>query len=901
MRLDWEMLDVRARSGNHTGVARLLLQAGEEERLAFGKAVEAGIKGAGPDVWWRSHTNPAPGYALAVIGTARSAAKAASLLRHRSLRAQWREIPMDRFLALAQARRLDWLGDLGTRLSRPTPTGSDWDNGEWAFTAAIMRAGGVEPPVTEGVTRFWLLRLLQPYGGHGRERPPLNVRLRDDPYLDLLLPAVFDIDTLGTAVTHSSWGEPEGRLTAAHHFPAAVASLVAEGRLQRKVVLAATIDRLVRGDTPNALRPFLQLHDELDPTADEIAAHALGYARMLAEGPGPVAALSQRVLRVLDDTGRLDVETLLDTSSAVLLRKEKTMVKVQISWLERVAGREPGRAGEVFETIAVAFGHPALDVQERALVLIGRQLPHLGPDVVARLADASRVLAGDLPARAAELFGGIVPVTGPAGVPSLPPPVESAPMPPPVANAPELAEEVVALLHDQSGVRWERVLAGLVALHAAGERDALATALTPVLDRYPARFTDVRWNSGSPLVCLGNAMRIASGAVPQDEIQQHLHNAVEVARHEGRRGGLGSKLSPRPDGVLALRAAELAVRLGDPVTPRLVATPTRVNGSLDPATLLERLSRAEAEQWQPWPFDLEQALLRLPRGATPVEVTAGAGALVSPAGRRFAQWLASGGLPDPVSERFVQYADQNPPGGYTWDAPVSRRLVATLRPSRHDGLLLTRQLLTHEPVKRPKYMPRQFKDIPEVLAMVLPHHREVAAAWAVGEIASTADQGQRGSARLLPLLADGTGPVGPALAAALAYGFCAKHESDRAAAVDAFLTLAAGTESFAGAVGAVLGDLCSDSVVKLGRALTALTDAHRSGASAAVWELLAAALPPLLPTKVRGVPDLLELATQVAVTLGARTEIPGLADIAARPGSSRLTKEARRLRTTLVS
>jgi hypothetical protein len=187
------------------------------------------------------------------------------------------------------------------------------------------------------------------------------------------------------------------------------------------------------------------------------------------------------------------------------------------------------------------------------------------------------------------------------------------------------------------------------------------------------------------------------------------------------------------------------------------------------------------------------------------------------------------------------------------------------------------------------------------VAMVLPHHREVAAAWALPELASLADQDQQGAASLLPLLAECTGPIGPALSAAIAYAFCAKQEADRAAAVDAFLTLAAGPEPFAAEVGAVLGDLCSDSTAKLNRALPALTDAHRSGATAAVWELLAAALPPLLPAKIRGVPDLLELATQVAVTLGARTEIPVLADMAARPGTSRLTREAKRLLATLAS
>jgi hypothetical protein len=134
----------------------------------------------------------------------------------------------------------------------------------------------------------------------------------------------------------------------------------------------------------------------------------------------------------------------------------------------------------------------------------------------------------------------------------------------------------------------------------------------------------------------------------------------------------------------------------------------------------------------------------------------------------------------------------------------------------------------------------------------------------------------------------------------MAYVLGARHESDRVAAVDAFLILATGAEPFAAAVGRDLGDLASRGMVKLNRAVHALTDAHRAGASPAVWDLLAAALPPLLPQAPRGLPDLLELATQVAGTTGAKNEIPHLAETAARKGSSRLIKEARRLQSLLT-
>ncbi|WP_433790023.1 DUF6493 family protein [Actinoplanes sp. CA-252034] len=894
MTLDWESVDRRSRSGDQPGVARLLLAVGEPERLAFAKAVEAGIKGTDPDVRWRSHVDPAPGYALAVIGTAPTAARAATMLLRRGLRDSWQRIQFERLTQIADARQLDWLGELGERLCARLPTRDVWDGADWAFAARILEAGKAQPPVTEGVVRGWLARLIRP---RGKRLPPLSMRMRDDPYLDLLLPGVFEIDGMGADIYNATWGEASAPPRSGIRFHEAVAALVAEGRLERKTILAAIADRLARGDKPTALRPFVLLHDELAPTVDEIAAHALDYARLLAEGPGPIATVAQRCLRSLDDTGRLDLDTLLEASLPALLRKEKTLVKAQITWLEKAAGREPERAVEVFETIAAAFGHPALDIQERALTVIIRHLPALPADAVARLADASAALAGDLPARAATVFGTAVVAET---VPELPPFAGPAAMPAPITTAAELAEEIAVLVHEESGVRWEQVLAALVALHADGRRDELAAVLTPLLERYPGELGEHSWNVGEPLACLGVAIRVATGLPRDHDTHRQLYGAVRTAWQEGRRGGSGSELSSAPDGVLALRVAEIAVHLNGSMMPMLVATPTHVNGSLDPEVLSDRLSRAEGEGWQPWPFDLEQALLRLPRNGVPAEVVAGAGALTSPAGRQFAQWLAGGGLPDPVSELFVQVPASNG-HGFVWGLDLPRRMAATLRPSRDGGLRLERQLLTLDPPKHPEWAPQRFGRQPGVLSMVLPHHREVAAAWAIGELAALADQDQRDNGRLLPLLTECSGPVGPALTYGLAYTFGAKQESDRAAAVDAFLVLAAGTNPFAHAVGAALADLAADGSVKLNRALPALTDAHRSGASAAIWELLTAALPPLLAAGHRAVPDMLELATQVAVAIGARSAIPGLAEAAARPGSSRLVQEAKRLHSALAS
>ncbi|MEU4425359.1 DUF6493 family protein [Actinoplanes sp. NPDC024001] len=868
-RLSWQALDRSARAGDLDGIAGLLLSATEDERLAAAKPVEAGIRAVDTDLWWRSDISPTPGWALAVIGCMPTAARAAALLGRRGMQT-WSRTSPDRFLTVARARELTWLGDLGVRLAERLPVRDVWFE-DWRFAAALLRAGGADPPVTEGFVRGWLNQLLRAH----QPVPSLRQRLRGDPFLDRLLPGVFEIDGLGADAAVGHLSPRTGSWDATPRFPSVIADLVAEGRLERKVIVDATVDRLVRGDRASALRPFVLLHEALALTTDELATYAPDYARLLPDAPSAVAGPAQRALRAVDDAGRLELRTLLEVSAATLVRTEKTLVRAQLSWLERVLRREPQRAADILRTVAAAFGHPAPDIQERALTLIGRHRDRLDPATLADLGEAAGALAGDLPARAADLLG--VPAVAPApAVPGLPPVLPVAEVPPPISGVAELREEIVLLMAEETALRWERVLAALIALRGCG----LAEALAPLLDR--PEFTEQAWMPQHRLVLLGEAIRALGGR------GQRMLPALTA----GQRGGPGS--------VLAARIAEVGVELSRSPVPLLLATPTHVNGSLDASVLLERLARIEADGRQPWQLDLHQALLRVPRQADPA-LAARAARLTSPAGRQFAAWLAEGGMPDPVSTRLKQRIGSKSLRPAHDRTVVPSRVLATLRPARTGGLPWEERLLTLDRPALPRHRATDPIAETDILTMVLPHHREATAAWALVGLAGLADQDQRGGGHLLPLLAECTGPVGPAMTLALAYTLAARHEADRVAGVDAFLTLAAGPEPFAAALGAELGHLCGpDSLIKLTRVVPALADAHRAGATAAVWDVLLHALPLLLPKSPRGLPDLLSLATQVARAVHGRADMPELAAVAGRNGTSRLFREARRLQTVLA-
>lgn len=925
MSLVWEILRDKIGQADSRAVADQLVAATEPERLALARDLEAHVKAMQPDQWWQPRRHPSGPVALAALGTMPSAARAAALLNRRNLRDNWAQVPVPHALRVVRARELPWLGDLAGRLAAKLTADDAWRGG-WPFVAALFAESGAALPVTEGFVVGWLVALER----HEPDRhDPLADRLRRSPYLDALLPAVFEIDGLGAHLTSMTvYDAGSDRWTDIPAFPPAIAALVAEGRLERKAILAATIDRLVRGDRPAWLRPFALLHDELAPTLDELTGHTLDYAQLLPGAPPTVAGLAQRALRAVDDAGRLDLDTLLDISRPTLVRKEKTLVKAQLTWLDRVARREAGRVGEILETVAAAFDHPALDIQERALTLIEKHAPGLD---LSWLPGCAAGLGGDLPARVARLSGVAAQAPVVDATPVLPLPVPVT-MPAPIGSVAELAEEVVALLRTETSVRWERVLGGLVAVFGWSSRSPGTPAddLSPLrhlLDQHEAAFADQRRRPRQH--ALGTAIRVLLGGPELSEDGGGTWQRVVAtvrARLRGEQGIL--RLNGSPEQLLTLRVVEVAALLRQSPVPALLATPTHTGGNLDASELVERLRRFEVEGVAPWPLDFEQALLRLPRGTNP----AVAADLTSAAGRRLAEWLAGGGLPDPVGSVLEQRRGESW-SYYNGPRPEVGRLVVNLASPRAGVLSVEQQLVVLTRRETLNYFSGQWMQHPDVLSAALPHHREVSAAWALPGLAALADQDQRGGASLLTLLAEADGPFGPAMSLAVAYVLAARHEPDRVAAVDAFLTLAATADAFPAAiigdaepvdgpptpgtaavdnatrfgvsVGRDLGRLVAQGMVKLNRVVLALSDAHRAGASAAVWDVVAAALPPLLASSAgpapsaRALPDLLELASLVAGATGARGDIPGLDEVSRRTGNTRLLKEARRLQSVL--
>jgi hypothetical protein len=797
-------------------------------------------------------------------------------------------------LGVLRDRRVSWLPDLARHLADRLPVRRG-DGRLWPLVRRLVSVTGMEPPASDGFVFWWV-----------RERICGGVavveEIRRDPRLTALIPRIFEVDEAAALLD-----PPQARDVDA--WPLTLRALAAEGLVDRALLLDSCVAGLARGSRLGALRGFLRVHEELAPTLGEVAARVRDYLALLPGSHSTVARLAQDQLRRLDDAGMLDFAALREAGQAVLARAEKTLIRAQLDWLDIVARRDPGRAGDAALTMTLAFGQQAADLQARALTLVLRHASRLDQAARAKAAQAASALPADLRTRAAKVLGQVTSADpGPA-------PVLMAPavrgLPPPISSPEELAA-LVAALHVSppdsiDPVDLERALAGLAAIcHAS--RPALAVALEPFLARHPyiipghpVRAPTDMWpgfDEGHELAA------IIAAAVVTTARTGRFPDVAAVAGGPAWQERLDDEQRPGPQRWLLRRLHEIAIGLAYAPRPLLLSTPTSSTGLIEPDALLCRVRRAADEGWEPWPLDLAQALARLPRDPDPV-AAARAAAIGSPAAAALAARLSAGTPADPgVTVVLCEVR----PSRYSWDsAPVraaSGRILAEVHSSAPDEPGDPCGLAGELPA--PQQWPHGYADQNSWLSCwpaVLPAHRDVVAAHLVPHLYARTIQG-RDAGALLPSLARTDGPVGPGLNLALGYGLAARDQAGRSAAVDAMTTLAGRGQLDGAALGGQIGALAACGQLALGRLVPGLRDVAGAGAQAQVWSLVAAALPCLLPPTVESPPqriaDLIALGVDLAQSLRPAQRLPCLEPVAARRGSSQLILQARRLRQALL-
>lgn len=743
-----------------------------------------------------------------------------------------------RLLGLIRLRPPAWQADLAALLAAKLRA----NDPSYSLTATLIHQTGIAVPTDDGFVVNWL---------DGWRAPEI---VAADPLLDALLPRIFHAQGVGEALQWEA--EPD------KGWLHALTELAAGGRIDRVMLLDGCLGRFLRGGSALELRFFARLHAALEPTQAEVQDRARDYLRLLPTAPGPVAEQAQYQVRRLPPP---DPAEFAEAVQSLLYRPEKKLVRAGLSWLDQVLKVAPEHAELAAEAVAIAFAHEASDIQERAVRLaLKHELTGLSEAAAALPADLRAQLTGEQEdVRPAE-------PTGVLAAPQLLP----RELPPPITTPAELGAAVAKVATEWiSWLAAERLMAALVEL-THQDREAVRQALRPALDR---RFQWLYGNDGgNPIAWLLAACREIAGAGPRTA-PPYLP---------------GPRSAAAPHLFVLQRTAEIyrAAKTGA-LPPLLLATPTATNGQLDPAELLTRLERLEAAGAEPLPADLQQALLRLPRSIEP-GLAERAGRLTSEAGQQVTDWL-TGEREYPSSSVRYSYLDGasrrwfddgEPPRFSCYDP----RLVAFLS-SRPTGLPLIDALHGE---------PDQYLEHSGCVAWwpgIMPSRMEVIAAHLVTLYYRRWGQDRPG-AWALRGFAGADGSLGPAAATLLIAQLGHDDPAERAPGLDLLLALAATGALPAHDLGEQLGHLVRYELAVLTRITPALAEAARAGAQ--MWPVVAAALPQLLPQEGErprsGLADLIALGVATAPP-GSAAAIQGLAEFAARGGSSRSVREAVRL------
>ncbi|MFI6451253.1 DUF6493 family protein [Streptosporangium amethystogenes] len=791
-------------------------------------------------------------------------------------------------LQVIASRPAAWQADLAVRLVRrlrPRLRRAPRDR-NLPLTLALLRRTGTTPPAHDPLVVGWV------------SRDARLSELRADPLLGHLLPRLFEAEGVGRALRNERSG-PDGTTS----WLGALRTLAAEGRVPRALLLDGCRRRFLLGGEGPDLRFFARLHELLDPTPAEIEPHAIDYLRLLPAAPGPVAELSLGHLRRL--TG-LDPADVVEGLEGLLFRAESGLVRAGLAWLEESVRRAPDRIDDLAPALAMAFGHRARAVQERAVRLAVRHAGRLTPLGSGALRGGTGTLPPDLHNRLAAAIGGErVEEPEPEAEPEAEEVFVPRPLPAPLRPVPAIAPPntpsrlAVMYLHDD----WraaERCLSAFVRL-VARDKGSLRIALAPLVERDEGRPRLDEWREHGDWMIAFAAELADPGRTYETRRTAFVNRArrerglpplaYEEADHLPER----RRVSPLHRFVL-LRHAEIftALRAGS-LPPLLLATPSLSNGVLDPAELVARLEALEASGATPLPADFQQALLRLPRRVDPA-VTVRAGALTSEAGRRAARWMAEGGLPDP-EVRVTRSGEDDGLGSRVW--------MACTVEAAPTGLPLVDELLADQPRHVNPVTGGHLGGMMDWWAAVLPSHREVVAAHLVPHQPVPGWSAAMDSLRLIDL-AGAEGPAGRAVGVLLANRILpGPFASDGSShAFRALRSLAATGDLPAEEIGTELARRVFEGEITLRLLVDTLEAESVNGTHRHIWRALAAALPSLLPTPgsrpTTAHVDLVALAARLARRSQARGRIPELAAFAARKGSGRFFRHVRILHEQLA-
>ena len=723
-----------------------------------------------------------------------------------------------------------------------------------------------------------------------------------------------------------------------------LAQLSTQGHLDRGRLLDACLDAFCRDFAPYRVSWYAAMHRQLNPSITEIEARTGKYLGLLAVVAKPGITVGQQGIRLLLDAGLLDAGRLLDASWPALLFPQKSVALTQLKLIGRLITAVPAAHPRAVGVAALAFGHERQDIQEAALALIRKHgIPGAAP--VAEMRAHAAELAPSLASQAAAL--GLGPEHCPSARPQEPAasvhdptlpgaaeriaaevagledriaslPAPHAPglaealaivadggvpgparvkpaagtvLPAPVTDPDELVQLLTVLLEDaRDALAAERALAGAVRLSSLPLRQRRQAA-APLLKRAAAVMDTYVPFSGqqitSDLALITHVW--AGGELPAEDVPRHKrwHMPGEYAVDSmGRALTMAGIFSARAwEAARIIEAGRGGYLLAEPHTRRGTIT---LDGMVDRLEQLDRHQRRTGVR-QAGRWDLDAALLRLTPGTIPGSLWA---AWEQVDGTAAASLRASHRLLQ-LPLRFEAVTGQ--PGGrplrsHAWHQHLLARITGRVPvvPRCASWQLLTDlddPLRDHAVLAGPSRYERHYDAAVAGWALICPWQPDLAAAHLLRPLCDGLRPGTSPATTAITSLADPGHPLGPVGHLALVAALASAEADTRVAAAQLWAEASAdGRLEPALAAAAIVAGVAGQAV-KLNRITGSLKAAsHSPLAARRTVETVCASIPGLAPSPPAGLHELIELAAQLAATVGAPTLPSELAALSGRRG-----------------
>jgi hypothetical protein len=277
----------------------------------------------------------------------------------------------DLLLEVLRDRRPEWINDwVATSITGEFPAIS------WHVFWTLCTEGLCEKPDTEDYYRFMARTLV---GWEHQGQPRLSDRLSAEPLLLEDIWKLFEVDTTAFARDWAAYDPTR------ETWPAAILKLGEQGQLDRDRLLDATLAGLTTGFKLNLLSGFAKLHEQLEPTHDEMASRQSTYCDLLSAQQPQVVGFAVTMIKQLDRAKRLDDAAFIASSRPTFDVSTKGPPRAVIGLLKKIAKRNPRLEPSIGSTLVGALYHSSEDIQGAAIDWYSTMTDHMEPEVVQQI------------------------------------------------------------------------------------------------------------------------------------------------------------------------------------------------------------------------------------------------------------------------------------------------------------------------------------------------------------------------------------------------------------------------------------------------------------------------------------------------------------------------------------